>query len=60
MSGITSPSRFLLLEKLLAPFSCLILSFSFLSQMSYLLVVILELNDVSKVQYKKIMIIGNE
>ena len=60
MSDITSSSRFLLLEKLLAPFFCLILSFSFLSQMSYLLVVILELNDVSKVQYKKIMIIGNE
>jgi len=28
--------------------------------MSYSLVVMLELNDVSKVQYKKIMIIGDE
>ena len=31
-----------------------------LSQMSYSLVVMLELNGVSEVQYKKIMIIGNE
>jgi len=31
-----------------------------LSQISYLLVVILELNGVSEVQYKEIMIIGNE
>ena len=31
-----------------------------LSQMSYLLVVMLELNSVSEVQYKKIMIIGNK
>jgi len=30
------------------------------SQMSYLLVVMLELNGVSEVQYKKIMIIGDE
>jgi len=30
------------------------------SQMSYSLVVILELNGVSEVQYKKVMIIGNE
>ena len=32
----------------------------YLSQMSYSLVVILELNGVSEVQYKKIMIIGDE
>ena len=31
-----------------------------LSQISYLLVVILELSGVSEVQYKKIMIIGDE
>ena len=31
-----------------------------LSQMSYSLVVMLELNGVSEVQYKKIMIIGDE
>ena len=31
-----------------------------LSQMSYLLVVMLELNSVSEVQYKKIIIIGNK
>jgi len=31
-----------------------------ISQISYLLVVILELSGVSEVQYKKIMIIGNE
>ena len=31
-----------------------------LSQISYLLVVILELNGVSEVQYKKIMIIGDK
>ena len=30
------------------------------SQMSYSLVVMLELNGVSEVQYKEIMIIGNE
>ena len=32
----------------------------YLSQISYSLVVILELSDVSEVQYKEIMIIGNE
>ena len=32
----------------------------YLSQISYSLVVILELNGVSEVQYKKIMIIGDE
>jgi len=31
-----------------------------LSQMSYSLVMMLELNGVSEVQYKKIMIIGDE
>jgi len=31
-----------------------------LSQISYSLVVILELSDVSEVQYKEIMIIGDE
>jgi len=31
-----------------------------LSQMSYSLVMMLELNDVSEVQYKKIMIIGDK
>jgi len=31
-----------------------------LSQMSYLMVVILELNSVLEVQYKEIMIIGNK
>jgi len=31
-----------------------------ISQISYSLVVILELNSVSEVQYKKIMIIGDE
>jgi len=31
-----------------------------LSQMSYLLVVILELSGISEVQYKEIMIIGDE
>ena len=31
-----------------------------LSQISYLLVVMLELNGVSEVQYKEIIIIGNE
>jgi len=30
------------------------------SQMSYLLVVMLEINGVSEVQYKKIIIIGDE
>ena len=30
------------------------------SQMSYLLVVILELDSVSEIQYKKIIIIDNE
>ena len=30
------------------------------SQMSYLLVVILELDSVSEIQYKKIIIIGNK
>ena len=30
------------------------------SQMSYSLVVMLELNGVSEIQYKEIMIIGNE
>ena len=34
--------------------------FNNLSQMSYSLVVMLELNGVSEVQYKKIMIIGDE
>ena len=32
----------------------------YLSQMSYLLVVILELSGVLEVQYKKMMIIGDE
>ena len=31
-----------------------------MSQISYSLVVILELNNVSEVQYKEVMIIGNE
>jgi len=31
-----------------------------LSQMSYLMVVILELNSILEVQYKEIMIIGNK
>jgi len=31
-----------------------------MSQMSYSLVVMLELNSVSEVQYKKIMIIGDK
>ena len=30
------------------------------SQMSYLLVVILELDSVSEIQYKKIIMIGNK
>ena len=30
------------------------------SQMSYLLVVVLELNGVSEIQYKEIVIIGDE
>jgi len=34
--------------------------FHYLSQMSYSLVVILELNSISEVQYKEIMIIGNK
>jgi len=33
---------------------------SFLSQISYSLVVILELSGVSEVQYKEVMIIGDE
>jgi len=33
---------------------------TWLSQISYLLVVILELVDVSEVQYKEIIIIGDE
>ena len=32
----------------------------YVSQMSYSLVVILELSGVSEIQYKKIIIIGNE
>ena len=31
-----------------------------ISQMSYLLVVILELNSISEIQYKKIMMIDNK
>jgi len=30
------------------------------SQMSYSLVVILELNSISEIQYKKIIVIGNK
>ena len=33
---------------------------SYISQMSYSLVVILELNSISEVQYKEIMMIDNE
>jgi len=32
----------------------------YISQMSYLLVVMLELNGISEVQYKEIIVIGDE